>query len=64
MLPICIINIIIISLLKAPHTYTITNTVAVRHLDDIVDKMKITVSCTNVSFVDNHWYEEAVVYNI
>jgi len=39
MLPKFIVKIIINSLLKAPHTYTITNTVAMRHLDDTVDKL-------------------------
>jgi hypothetical protein len=62
MLPTCVIKIIINSLLKVPHTYTITNTVAVRHLADIFDKMNITGSCTNISFADNHCYEEAVLY--
>jgi len=61
MLPKCIIKIIS---LKAPHTYTITITVAVWLLDDIVDKLNITGSRTNVSFADNLWYEEAVVYRV
>jgi len=62
MLPKCIIKIIINSLLNVLHAYTITNTVAVRHLDVIFDKLNITGSCTNISFADNHWFEEAVVY--